>query len=67
MNLVFKKLLKKLEVRIYFSTNLDYAIEKSEIIFMAVNTPTKEFGEGKGMATDLTFVEECSKENCTCI
>ena len=46
---------------LFFSTNLDYAIEKSEIIFMAVNTPTKEFGEGKGMATDLTFVEECSK------
>tara|TARA_X000000368_G_scaffold153911_1_gene121274 strand:- start:25848 stop:27254 length:1407 start_codon:yes stop_codon:yes gene_type:complete len=49
------------EKNLFFSTNIDSAIERSEIIFMAVNTPTKEHGEGKGMATDLTYVEECSK------
>ena len=31
------------------------------MIFVAVNTPTKTFGEGKGMAADLTFVENCAK------
>ena len=28
---------------------------------MAVNTPTKKYGEGKGMAADLTYVENCSR------
>ena len=30
------------------------------MIFMAVNTPTKTSGEGKGMAADLTHVENCA-------
>lgn len=30
------------------------------MIFMAVNTPTKTSGEGKGMAADLTHVENCT-------
>ena len=34
------------------------------MIFVAVNTPTKTYGEGKGMAADLTYVENCAK-NCT--
>ena len=46
---------------LFFSTNIDKAIEQSEMIFVAVNTPTKTFGEGKGMAADLTFVENCAK------
>ena len=46
---------------LFFSTDIDKAIEKSEMIFVAVNTPTKTFGEGKGMAADLTFVENCAK------
>ncbi len=47
---------------LFFSTDVDKAIEKSEIIFMAVNTPTKKKGEGKGMAADLTHVENCAKQ-----
>ena len=31
------------------------------MIFMAVNTPTKETGEGAGMASDLKYVVESSK------
>ena len=31
------------------------------MIFMAVNTPTKETGEGAGMASDLKYVIESSK------
>lgn len=46
---------------LFFSTKIDDAIRSSDIIFMAVNTPTKDYGEGKGMATDLTYVEECAR------
>ena len=35
---------------------------RSEMIFMAVNTPTKTEGEGAGMAADLSFVEACAKD-----
>ena len=31
------------------------------MVFMAVNTPTKTEGEGKGMAADLKYVESCAK------
>lgn len=46
---------------LFFSTDIDRAIETSDIIFMAVNTPTKSYGEGKGMAADLTHVEQSAK------
>jgi len=47
---------------LFFSTDVDGAIEKSEIIFIAVNTPTKTYGEGKGMAADLKYVELCARQ-----
>ena len=47
---------------LFFSTNIDGAIEAAEIIFMAVNTPTKTEGEGAGMAADLRYVEACAKQ-----
>ena len=31
------------------------------MIFMAVNTPTKKNGKGKGYAADLSNIEECAK------
>ena len=40
-----------------FSNEVENSIKKADIIFIAVNTPTKTHGEGKGMAADLTFVE----------
>ena len=46
---------------LFFSTEVDKAIEEAEMIFMAVNTPTKTEGEGAGMAADLRFVEACAK------
>ncbi len=46
---------------LFFSNDIDHAILESEMIFMAVNTPTKTSGEGKGMAADLTYVEQCAK------
>lgn len=46
---------------LFFSNNISSAIEKSEMIFMAVNTPTKSEGEGAGMAADLSHVVTCAK------
>ena len=39
---------------LFFSTEIDQAIDEAQMIFMAVNTPTKTEGEGAGMAADLT-------------
>ena len=46
---------------LFFSTEVDKAIDEAEMIFMAVNTPTKTEGEGAGMAADLRYVETCAK------
>ena len=46
---------------LFFSTDVDKAIEESEIIFISVNTPTKTYGEGAGKAADLKFVELCAR------
>ena len=47
---------------LFFSNDIKSAIERSEMIFMAVNTPTKTEGEGAGMAADLSFVEACAED-----
>ena len=47
---------------LFFSTDVNKAIIESQMIFMAVNTPTKTYGEGKGFAADLTFVEKCARQ-----
>ena len=47
---------------LFFSTDIDKAIDEAQMIFMAVNTPTKTYGEGKGFAADLTFVEKCARQ-----
>lgn len=46
---------------LFFSTDIDKAIEESEMVFIAVNTPTKTYGEGKGQAADLKYVELCAR------
>ena len=46
---------------LFFSTEIDKAIGEADIIFIAVNTPTKTYGKGKGMAADLTYVEQCAR------
>ena len=46
---------------LFFSIEVDRAIEEAEMIFMAVNTPTKTEWEGAGMAADLSYVEACAK------
>ena len=47
---------------LFFSTKVGEAINAADMIFMAVNTPTKTSGKGKGMAADLTFVEKCATQ-----
>jgi UDPglucose 6-dehydrogenase len=46
---------------LFFSDDVDSAIINSEMIFMAVNTPTKTKGKGKGMAADLKYVEASAR------
>jgi UDPglucose 6-dehydrogenase len=47
---------------LFFSTDVDDAIDKAEMIFISVNTPTKTYGAGKGMAADLKYVELCARQ-----
>ncbi len=57
------KIIKKVRNRnLFFSNDIKKAIQKSEMIFMAVNTPTKTKGKGAGMAADLKYIESCSKD-----
>ena len=46
---------------LFFSTEIDETIKESEMIFISVNTPTKTYGKGKGMAADLKYVELCAR------
>ncbi|NRB58879.1 MAG: nucleotide sugar dehydrogenase [Winogradskyella sp.] len=46
---------------LHFSTEIDKSIDESEMIFISVNTPTKTYGKGKGMAADLKYVELCAR------
>ena len=63
---------------LFFSTEIQKGIEENDIIFVAVNTPTKTFGHGAGCAADLQYwektarlIHECAKgdkiviEKCT--
>jgi len=47
---------------LFFSTDIDKAIDEAEMIFMSVNTPTKTYGKGKGMAADLKYVELSARQ-----
>ena len=47
---------------LFFSTEVDAAIDEAEMIFISVNTPTKTYGVGKGMAADLKYIELCARQ-----
>ncbi|MES2487434.1 MAG: nucleotide sugar dehydrogenase, partial [Bacteroidota bacterium] len=47
---------------LFFSTEVDKAIDEAEMIFISVNTPTKTYGLGKGKAADLKFIELCARQ-----
>lgn len=42
---------------LFFSTEVDKGIREADLIFVAVNTPTKKVGIGAGRAADLTYWE----------
>ncbi|WP_343625817.1 UDP-glucose 6-dehydrogenase [Flavobacterium lindanitolerans] len=47
---------------LFFSTDVEKAIDEAEMIFISVNTPTKTYGSGKGMAADLKYIELCARQ-----
>lgn len=47
---------------LFFSTDIEGAIREASIIFVSVNTPTKEYGEGKGMAPDMRYLENAARQ-----
>jgi len=47
---------------LFFSTDIESGIKNAEMIFISVNTPTKTYGKGKGMAADLKYVELCARQ-----
>ncbi|TRX71991.1 UDP-glucose 6-dehydrogenase [Carboxylicivirga sp. M1479] len=47
---------------LFFSAEVDKAIDEAQMIFISVNTPTKTYGVGKGMAADLKYVELCARK-----
>lgn len=46
---------------LFFSSDVDGGIQNADIIFVSVNTPTKDYGIGAGSAADLTHVELCAR------
>ena len=47
---------------LFFSTDIPRGIQENDIIFVSVNTPTKTFGVGAGMAADLQFWEKTARQ-----
>lgn len=47
---------------LFFSTDVERAIDEADMIFISVNTPTKNYGKGKGQAADLKYIELCARQ-----
>ena len=47
---------------LFFSTDIEKGIKEAQMIFISVNTPTKTYGKGKGMAADLKYIELCARQ-----
>jgi UDPglucose 6-dehydrogenase len=50
---------------LFFSTEVEKAIDEAQMIFISVNTPTKTYGAGKGQAADLKWIELCARQIAT--
>ena len=58
-----KEIIEKVRnVNLFFKHDVEKAIEDNDIIFMAVNTPTKTKGIGAGKASDLKWVEASARQ-----
>ena len=51
---------------LFFSTDIEKGIRENDIIFVSVNTPTKEFGVGSGQAADLQYWEKTARKILEC-
>jgi UDPglucose 6-dehydrogenase len=51
---------------LHFSTDVKGAIDGADIVFVAVNTPTKSYGVGAGRAADLRFIESVARTIAEC-
>jgi len=46
---------------LFFSTDRDKSVREADVVFIAVSTPTKDYGVGAGRAADLKYVESCAR------
>ena len=51
---------------LFFSTDIEEGIREADIIFVSVNTPTKTYGLGAGMAADLQYWEKTARQILAC-
>lgn len=47
---------------LHFSTEVDASIAAADMVFLAVNTPTKTKGAGAGQASDLRWIEASARQ-----
>ncbi len=47
---------------LFFECTSEESISEADLIFVSVNTPTKEYGKGAGMAADLQYLEKCARD-----
>ncbi|CAK27090.1 UDP-glucose 6-dehydrogenase [Synechococcus sp. RCC307] len=47
---------------LFFSTKVNEAIASADMVFLSVNTPTKTRGIGAGQASDLRWIEACTRQ-----
>lgn len=59
---LFELVKKNRGQNLFFSTEIEKEIGEAEIIFVSVNTPTKAFGHGAGMAADLQYWERTARQ-----
>ena len=51
---------------LFFFDDVEGRIDRADIIFVSVNTPTKTFGQGAGLAADLQFWERTARQIAQC-
>jgi len=47
---------------LFFSNKVEEKISEADMIFISVNTPTKEKGIGAGQASDLKWIDACARQ-----
>lgn len=52
----------KRKPNLFFTCDSTSSISRADMVFLAVNTPTKTFGLGAGKATDMTAVDEAVRQ-----